>query len=40
MARAMRSLARPDAATVVADEVCKFLFGPEPVAKDPVSRLT
>jgi hypothetical protein len=22
----MRSLARPDAASVVADEVCKFLF--------------
>jgi UDP-N-acetylglucosamine--N-acetylmuramyl-(pentapeptide) pyrophosphoryl-undecaprenol N-acetylglucosamine transferase len=40
MARAMRSLAHPDAATVVADEVCKFLFGPEPVAKDPVSRST
>ena len=29
MARAMRSLARPDAAAVVADEVCKFLFGSE-----------
>jgi len=38
MARAMRSLARPDAASVVADEVCKFLFGLEPVAKDSVRR--
>jgi len=40
MARAMRSLARPDAATVVADEVCKFLFGSDSVAKDTVSRST
>jgi UDP-N-acetylglucosamine--N-acetylmuramyl-(pentapeptide) pyrophosphoryl-undecaprenol N-acetylglucosamine transferase len=40
MARAMRSLARPDAAAVVADEVCKFLFGSESVAKGPVIRST
>ncbi|HEV7998513.1 MAG TPA: undecaprenyldiphospho-muramoylpentapeptide beta-N-acetylglucosaminyltransferase [Planctomycetaceae bacterium] len=29
MTRAMRSLARPDAASVVADEVCKLLFSPQ-----------
>jgi UDP-N-acetylglucosamine--N-acetylmuramyl-(pentapeptide) pyrophosphoryl-undecaprenol N-acetylglucosamine transferase len=40
MARAMRSLARPDAAAVVADEVCKFLFGSQPATKDSVSRST
>jgi UDP-N-acetylglucosamine--N-acetylmuramyl-(pentapeptide) pyrophosphoryl-undecaprenol N-acetylglucosamine transferase len=33
MARAMRSLARPDAASIVADEVSRFLFSPEPPAK-------
>jgi UDP-N-acetylglucosamine--N-acetylmuramyl-(pentapeptide) pyrophosphoryl-undecaprenol N-acetylglucosamine transferase len=33
MARAMRSLARPDAASVVADQVCRFLFDPQAVAK-------
>jgi UDP-N-acetylglucosamine--N-acetylmuramyl-(pentapeptide) pyrophosphoryl-undecaprenol N-acetylglucosamine transferase len=33
MTRAMRSLARPDAAAVVADEVSKFLFSPEPAVK-------
>jgi hypothetical protein len=36
----MRSLSRPDAAAVVADEVCKFLFGSESVAKGPVIRST
>jgi UDP-N-acetylglucosamine--N-acetylmuramyl-(pentapeptide) pyrophosphoryl-undecaprenol N-acetylglucosamine transferase len=40
MARAMRSLARPDAASVVADEVCKFLFGSEPDTKDSASHTT
>jgi UDP-N-acetylglucosamine--N-acetylmuramyl-(pentapeptide) pyrophosphoryl-undecaprenol N-acetylglucosamine transferase len=38
MARAMRSLARPDAASVVADKVCSLLFGSVHAAKDPVSR--
>ncbi len=32
MARAMRSLARPDAAVIVADEICKFLFSEQ---RDP-----
>jgi UDP-N-acetylglucosamine--N-acetylmuramyl-(pentapeptide) pyrophosphoryl-undecaprenol N-acetylglucosamine transferase len=40
MARAMRSLARPDAASIVADEVCKFLFGSEPAAKNAASQST
>jgi UDP-N-acetylglucosamine--N-acetylmuramyl-(pentapeptide) pyrophosphoryl-undecaprenol N-acetylglucosamine transferase len=31
MARAMRSLARPDAAAVVANEVCRLLFGSDDV---------
>jgi len=34
MARAMRSLARPDAASVVADEVCKFLFGQQTASRE------
>jgi len=37
MARAMRSLARPDAAAVVAEEVCKFLFGSEAGAPAAIS---
>jgi UDP-N-acetylglucosamine--N-acetylmuramyl-(pentapeptide) pyrophosphoryl-undecaprenol N-acetylglucosamine transferase len=37
MARAMRSLARPDAAAVVAEEVCKFLFGSEAAAQAAIS---
>jgi UDP-N-acetylglucosamine--N-acetylmuramyl-(pentapeptide) pyrophosphoryl-undecaprenol N-acetylglucosamine transferase len=40
MARAMRSLARPDAASVVADEVCKFLFGSDSTPQDSASRAT
>ncbi len=37
MARAMRSLARPDAAAIVAEEVCKFLFGSEAAAQAAIS---
>ncbi|HEV3006901.1 MAG TPA: UDP-N-acetylglucosamine--N-acetylmuramyl-(pentapeptide) pyrophosphoryl-undecaprenol N-acetylglucosamine transferase, partial [Pirellulales bacterium] len=37
MARAMRSLARPDAAAVVADKVCEFLFTSQAATQDSVS---
>jgi UDP-N-acetylglucosamine--N-acetylmuramyl-(pentapeptide) pyrophosphoryl-undecaprenol N-acetylglucosamine transferase len=40
MARAMRSLARPDAAALVANEVCRLLFGAESVPTEAANQRT